>query len=225
VYALIFFTLLASRAHLQTAAAKKAEAGVEDSSLAFLKRPVVWWCFTFFLLSTITLAVVQSYSTSILRAMHGVSLEAATATLSAYMLASALGILLGGFVSARAGAQRSDRVVAVCMSAGAVCMMLAGTGWLGPIGSMSLLALTGLAVGVGGPSRDMLIKRAAPKGATGRVYGTVYSGLDVGFAVAPLIFGLLMDRQLYSLTMITSALALILAVMAALAVGRRAQIH
>jgi MFS transporter, FSR family, fosmidomycin resistance protein len=186
-----------------------------------LKLPVVWWCFAFFLLSTITLAVVQSYSASILKAMHGVSLEAATATLSAYMLASALGILLGGFVSARMGVQRSDRVIAACMSVGAACMMLAGTGWLGATGSMAMLALTGLAVGIGGPSRDMLIKRATPKGATGRVYGTVYSGLDVGFAVAPLLFGLLMDKQLYSLTMITSAFALILAVFAALAVGRQ----
>jgi MFS transporter, FSR family, fosmidomycin resistance protein len=112
-------------------------------------------------------------------------------------------------------------VVAVCMSTGALCMMLAGTGWLGAFGSMALLAATGFAVGIGGPSRDMLIKRATPKGATGRVYGTVYSGLDVGFAIAPLIFGLLMDRALYSLTMITSAFALILAVFAALAVGRR----
>jgi MFS transporter, FSR family, fosmidomycin resistance protein len=221
VYALIFVTLLINRAHLETTVVKKVEAGAVDSSLDFLKLPVVWWCFAFFLLSTITLAVVQSYSASILKAMHGVSLEAATATLTAYMLCSALGILLGGFVSARMGAQRSDRVIAVCMSVGAVCMMLAGTGWLGAFGSMALLALTGLAVGMGGPSRDMLIKRATPKGATGRVYGTVYSGLDVGFAVAPLIFGLLMDKQLYSLTMITSAFALILAVLAALAVGRR----
>jgi MFS transporter, FSR family, fosmidomycin resistance protein len=221
VYALVFVTLIIHREQLETTVVKKVEAGAVDSSLDFLKLPVVWWCFAFFLLSTITLAVVQSYSASILKAMHGVSLQAATATLTAYMLCSALGILLGGFVSARMGAQRSDRVVAVCMSVGAACMMLAGTGWLGAIGSMVLLALTGLAVGIGGPSRDMLIKRATPKGATGRVYGTVYSGLDVGFAVAPLMFGMLMDKQLYSLTMITSAFALILAVFAALAVGRR----
>jgi MFS transporter, FSR family, fosmidomycin resistance protein len=221
VYALVMVILLINRAHLEITVVKKVEAGAVDSSLDFLKLPVVWWCFAFFLLSTITLAVVQSYSASILKAMHGVSLEAATATLTAYMLCSALGILLGGFVSARMGAHRSDRVIAVCMSVGALCMMLAGTGWLGAFGSMALLALTGLAVGIGGPSRDMLIKRATPKGATGRVYGTVYSGLDVGFAVAPLIFGLLMDRALYSLTMITSAFALILAVFAALAVGRR----
>lgn len=220
VYAAVILTLAIHREHLVTTVVRKQEVA-EASSLDFLKLPVVWWCFAFFLLSTITLAVVQSYSASILKAMHGVSLQAATATLTAYMLASALGILVGGFVAARLGAQRSDKVIAVCMSVGAVCMMLAGTGWLGALGSMTLLAATGFAVGIGGPSRDMLIKRAAPKGATGRVYGTVYSGLDVGFAVAPLIFGLLMDRALYSLTMITSAFALILAVIAALAVGRR----
>ncbi len=223
VYALVLAVLLINREHLITTVVKKQEASAHASSVDFLKLPVVWWCFAFFLLSTITLAVVQSYSTSILKAMHGVSLEAATATLTAYMLSSAVGILLGGFVSARMGAQRSDRVVAVCMSVGAACMMLAGSGWLGAFGSMALLAATGLAVGIGGPSRDMMIKRATPKGATGRVYGTVYSGLDVGFAIAPLIFGLMMDRQLYSLTMVTSAFALILAVFAALAVGRRTQ--
>ncbi len=221
VYAFVLCVLLINREHLTTTVIKRNEDASQASSIDFLKLPVVWWCFAFFLLSTITLAVVQSYSASILKAMHGVSLQAATATLTAYMLCSAAGILLGGFVSARLGAQRSDKVVAFCMSVGAVCMMLAGTGWLGAMGSMTLLAATGLAVGIGGPSRDMLIKRATPKGATGRVYGTVYSGLDVGFAVAPLIFGLLMDRALYSLTMITSAFALILAVFAALAVGRR----
>ena len=220
VYAVVFVVLFFNRDQLMTTVVRK-QADEQTSSLEFLKLPVVWWCFAFFLLSTITLAVVQSYSASILKAMHGVSLQAATATLTAYMLASAAGILVGGFVSARVGAQKSDKVIAVCMSTGAVLMMLAGTGWLGAFGSMALLAATGFAVGIGGPSRDMMIKRATPRGATGRVYGTVYSGLDVGFAIAPLIFGLLMDRALYSLTMITSAFALILAVFAALAVGRR----
>jgi len=221
VYAMVIAVLWINRDQLVTTVVKRSESAVQGSSIDFLKMPVVWWCFAFFLFSTVTLAVVQSYSASILKAMHGVSLQAATATLTAYMLCSAVGIFAGGFVSARLGAQRSDKVVSVCMSVGAVCMMLAGTGWLGAMGSMVLLALTGLAVGIGGPSRDMLIKRATPKGATGRVYGTVYSGLDVGFAIAPLLFGWLLDRGLYSVTMISSAGALILAVFAALAVGRR----
>jgi len=55
----------------------------------------------------------------------------------------------------------------------------------------------GFAAGMSGPSRDLIVKRATPDGATGRVYGVVYSGLDTGQAVAPLLFGLMMDRQMY----------------------------
>ena len=86
---------------------------------------------------------------------------------------------------------------------------------------MVLLALTGFAIGVGGPSRDMMIKKATPTGATGRVYGLVYSGLDVGFAISPLLFGLLMDRGWYGATLLGAAAVLLLSVVAALGVGRR----
>ena len=86
---------------------------------------------------------------------------------------------------------------------------------------MVVLALTGFAVGIAGPSRDMMIKRATPKGATGRVYGTVYSGLDVGFAIAPLVFGALMDGSMFGLTLAGAALTLLLSVKAALEVGKR----
>ncbi|MFY7906739.1 MAG: hypothetical protein ACOVO0_11425 [Burkholderiaceae bacterium] len=86
---------------------------------------------------------------------------------------------------------------------------------------MACLAATGFAVGVGGPSRDMMIKRATPVGATGRVYGTVYSGLDLGFAVSPVLFGALMDKGHYSLTLVGAAAFLACAVVAARSVGRR----
>jgi len=80
-----------------------------EHSLAFMKLPVVWWCFGFFLLSSMTLAVVQSFSVSILKAMHGISFEAAT--LTAYMLCGALGMFVGGFVAAQS--RHSDRVAAL----------------------------------------------------------------------------------------------------------------
>lgn len=191
--------------------------------LGFLRLPVVWWCFTFFLFSTMTLAVVQSFAPSVLQALHGVSMQAATLTVSAYMLCSAAGMFAGGFLIAHAQrrALSSDTIVAWSMGAGAGLMLLCATGWLGGTGTVVVLALTGFAVGVAGPSRDMLIKRATPKGATGRVYGTVYSGLDVGFAIAPLVFGVLMDRGWYAATIAGGALALLLAVVAALGVGKR----
>lgn len=191
--------------------------------LDFLKLPVVWWCFAFFLLSTMTLAVVQTFAPSILNVVHGVSVEMATLTISAYMLCSALGMLVGGFVAAYGQSHRwsSDRVVAIAMTSGALLLMVCATGWLGALGTMVALAATGFAVGVGGPSRDMMIKKATPKGATGRVYGTVYSGLDVGFALSPLIFGLTMDRGWYGLTLAGAALVLLVSVYAAVGVGQR----
>lgn len=209
----------AAHSTAQSTAQSTAPAGAQAHSLAFLKLPQLWWCFLFFLLFTVTLAVVQSFAVPLLQAMHGVSFAAATATLTAYMLCGAAGMLLGGFVAARY-AQHSDRVVAWCMTAGAVCMALAATGWLGAVGSMVVLAATGLAIGIGGPSRDMMIKKAAPAGATGRVYGMVYSGLDVGFAISPVLFGMLMDRSMYMATLLGAALVLLASVGAALAVGR-----
>ena len=222
LYVLVLLVMVINRSQLATQMVEQqANPSVpQANTLAFLKLPVVWWCFGFFLLSTMTLAMVQSYSVSLLQIVHRVSFSAATTTLTAYMLCSALGMLVGGFVAARR-AQHSDRIVAACMASGAVCMAFAATGWLGAVGSMVLLAATGFATGIGGPSRDMMIKKAAPKGATGRVYGTVYSGLDVGFAVSPLVFGTLMDRGMTTATLMGGALVLLLSVGAALAVGRR----
>ena len=206
---------------------RRAANSTEEGALAYLKLPVVWWCFAFFLLSTMTLAVVQSFAPSILQELYGVGVERATLTITAYMLCGALGMFVGGFVAAygqQHGVFSSDRVVAASMSAGALLLLLCAVGWMDGTGTMVALSVTGFAVGIGGPSRDMLIKKATPKGATGRVYGTVYSGLDVGFALSPVIFGQFMDRGWYALTLVGAAVSLGLAVYAALGVGRRMRV-
>ncbi len=219
LYAGILLLLVLQRDKLHTVVAPRGTGASTEHDLAFMKLPVVWWCFAFFLLSTMTLAVVQSFSVSLLQAMHDVSFKQASATLTAYMLCGAVGIVFGGVVASRVA--DSDRVVAVCMAVAAVLLALCGTGLFGGTGTMVVLAATGFAVGVGGPSRDMMIKRATPKGATGRVYGMVYSGLDVGFAISPVLFGMFMDRGWFSMTFYGAALVLLLAVGAALGVGRR----
>ena len=219
LYIVVLALLFWQRDKLRTEVHVRHPDAPKGSDLAYLKLPVVWWCFGFFLLSTMTLAVVQSFAPSILKQLYGVSVEAATLTVSAYMLCGALGMFVGGFVAATT--RHSDRVVALAMTAGAVLLLLCATGWLGGTGTMVVLAATGFAVGVGGPSRDMMIKKATPKGATGRVYGTVYSGLDVGFAVSPMIFGAFMDRGWFALTLGGAALVLLVSVYAAIGVGRR----
>ena len=219
LYLCILLLLVFQRDKLSTRVATAQPNQAVEHSMAFMKLPVVWWCFGFFLFSSMTMAVVQSYSVSILKAMHGVSIEAATLTLSAYMLCGALGMLVGGFVAART--RSSERVVALAMGSAAVLLALCGTGVLGATLTMVVLASTGFAIGIGGPSRDMMIKKATPQSATGRVYGMVYSGLDTGMAVSPVLFGLFMDRGWHGATLIGAALTLALSVLAALGVGRR----
>ena len=223
MYVGILILLFLQRDKLRTEVAVRSSDEPPEHDLAFMKLPVVWWCFAFFLLSTMTLAVIQSFSVSILKAMHNVSFEAATLTLTAYMLFGAVGMLIGGFVAVRQ--DNSDQVVATAMTVAAALLALCATGVFGATGTMVVLACTGFAVGVGGPSRDMMIKKATPKGATGRVYGMVYSGLDVGFAISPLLFGLFMDRGWYGATLFGAALVLLLSVVAALGVGRRTRRH
>jgi MFS transporter, FSR family, fosmidomycin resistance protein len=221
MYAALLLLLWMYRDDLHTEASARPQAGqVPTQDLNFVRLPVVWWCFAFFLLSTVTLAVVQNFSVPILKALHGVSLEVASMTLTAYMLCGALGMLAGGFVAAR-WPRLSDRVVAICMTFAALLMAVCASGLFGQTGTLWVLAATGFAVGVGGPSRDLMIKKATPKGATGRVYGLVYSGLDVGFALSPIFFGALMDHGHYQATLLGAALVLLLSVVAALGVGKR----
>ena len=216
----ILLLLLWQRDFLHAEVVSHKQATSSASTLDFLKIPVVWWCFGFFLLSTMTLAVVQSFAVSILQELHHVTFEAATFTLTAYMLCAAAGMFVGGFVAAR-WPRQSDKVVASCMTVAAMFMALCGSGLFGADLTMVILAATGLAIGVGGPSRDMMIKKATPKGATGRVYGMVYSGLDTGFAISPLIFGVFMDHGWYGATLLGAAFVLLLSVLVALGVGRR----
>lgn len=237
LYAVVLMVLWLNRQSFDTEVAKTPEVkDVRDSNsmatiqvtktespFAFLKLPVVWWCFGFFMLSTVTLAMVQSFSVPILKALHGVSFEMATLTLTAYLLCGALGILVGGFI-ASSQAKRgisSDQAIMFCYLIGAALLVLCATGILGAAGTMIALAATGFVVGIGNPSRDMMVKNATPKGASGRMYGAVYSGFDVGFAVSPLIFGALMDKQMYSACLYGVAFVLFISIVVARGVGQR----
>lgn len=224
-YFLIFVILVLNGSVLVTKPVRRADSPMaQGHALAVLRLPVVWWCFMFFLLSTVTLAVVQNFAVPILKALHGVSLETASITLTAYMLLGAVGMLVGGFLAARFP-QSSDRLVAACMAAAALLMALCASGLLGAQTILWVLATTGLAVGMGGPSRDLMIKKATPKGATGRVYGLVYSGLDVGFALSPLVFGYFMDQGWFATTLLGAAVVLLLSAGVARGVGLRTTLN
>ena len=168
-----------------------AVAGAGGGALAFLRLRAVWMCFAFFMLTAIALGGIQAFAAIGLEQLYGISRELATGSYTAYMLASALGMLLGGFVGA--GRQDHDRTVAIAFAlAAALALLLAAAVVPGAL-ALPLMALIGFFSGVAGPSRDLMIRAAAPQNATGRVYGVVYSGLDAGLSIGPALFGLVMD--------------------------------
>jgi len=194
-------------------------------SFAFLGVGVVWMCFAFFLLSVMAFGALQNFAPPLLERTYGVSLAFATSALTAYLLGSAAGTATGGFFATRD--EREDRRVALSLSCAALCAIALASAMVPGWSVVALMGLMGFGVGFIGPSRDMLVRRAATStfgtAAFGRVYGFVYSGIDAGLALAPLAFGTLMDAGRYTHVLWGVAILQVLAIFTALAVGSRSR--
>jgi FSR family fosmidomycin resistance protein-like MFS transporter len=196
----VLVILLFNREHLAlppTAPAKPraASAPAAEGNFAFLRIPAVWMCFAFFFFYAVVLSVVQAFAPESARHLHDVPKSVAAACLTVYMVCSAGGMLFGGFLAADPA--RCEKVVGAGFGLAALMALAIG---FGPVPAMAVPVLfggMGFASGLAGPSRDLLVKRSTPENSTGRVYGVVYSGLDIGQAIAPLFFGALMDHQNY----------------------------
>lgn len=199
------------------AAGKPAQAAAAGSSFAFLALPAVWLCFAFFFFTTVGMSAVQSFASPAMQVLYGLPVAQTALVVTGFMLCSAVGTVGGGFLVARV--QRLERTITVFLLLAGALLVTVGTGWLSGQLALVVASAAGFGYGLAGPSRDMLIKQAAPAGATGRVYGTVYSGLDLGFSVAAPVFGGLMDRGQPGMVFFGAGLALVLSVLAAGAVG------
>ena len=228
--AVIFLLLLSRREVLddrraETALAARAisDEPVSSSKLGFLRSGAVWMCFLFFFCITAAFGVLQTYAPAILGDVYGLQLSLATASLTAYLIGSAAGTVLGGFVAART--EDSDRVIGVALGAAAVLALVLAWGVLPAWCVIPLMVGMGFGGGVAGPSRDLLVRKAATarfgRSSYGRIYGFVYSGLDVGVAVTPLVFGPLLDHGRFSAALVGVAVLQCAALASAARVGRR----
>ena len=203
---------------VQGPAASAASDRPAEGPFDFLRIPAVWMCFGFFFFSAIALSVVQSFAPESARQLHGVPQHWVALCLSVYMVGSACGMVGGGFLASDPA--RCERVVGVGLGlAASVALMVAFL----PIyaGAVPLMfALMGLFSGSASPSRDLLVKRSTPENASGRVFGVVYAGLDIGQAIAPLIFGRLMDLHHYRDVWIGLALVQLVLIVSAFNVRR-----
>lgn len=222
----VLVLLFLNREHLHYEVAGPAESSaasatpkIAESITAFLRLPAVWMCFSFFLISALALGAIQSFSATGLRALYGMPLAWATAAYAAFMLASAAGMIWGGAIASKN--TRHERTIAIAFIGAGLMAWILATGLPSALMAIALMAAIGFGSGVAGPSRDMMIRAASPKNATGRVYGVVYSGLDVGLATAPLLFGAMMDAGKPEWLFIGVGIFQIGAVLTALSVGGR----
>jgi MFS family permease len=175
-----------------------------------LSAPVVL-CFVYFALLSVALIGLQTFLPPTLAALHGTELGVATAALTGFLLGASAGVITGG-VAADRGRRHDLIVTAGLFAAGVLILLVALADW-GRGGTVGLIAAAGFASGMTTPSRDMLVRAATPVGATGRVFGFVYSGLDLGSSLTPPVLGFLIDAgaPIAVLGVVVGALALTIA--------------
>lgn len=214
--------LVLGRRWLPDAVPTEHQGEARTPTLAFLGVSAVWLCFLFFLFMTMAFGAFQGFGVPLLQTHFGLALPVAAAGLTTFLLASAAGVVVGGILASRS--QAHERLVAgFLMLAAAIAGALA-LGWIPSSAVLAAMGGIGFCTGLAGPSRDILVRRAAAArfgaSAYGRVYGLVYSGLDAGLALSPFVFGPMMDAGAFTSVLAAVAVLQLCAVVAAVSASR-----
>ncbi len=176
----------------QTRGPAKAGASVLSGKELLLNRTMILF-FLFFLFGAMAGGAMQAWLVTILHTVKGIELTLAATALTAYMVGSTLGVLVGGWFADKYREHILHFVTGlVCLSA---TMMLV-IDWVNMPG-LAIVPVTfiaGLSLGASRTPRDVLLKDAAPPGQIGKVFGFVSSGLPLGSALTPIPFGFLIDK-------------------------------
>jgi FSR family fosmidomycin resistance protein-like MFS transporter len=220
--ALILLTLWIGRARLiddvharreesQASHAQSNPGGAPMSTFGFLKLPVVWLCWIFFFFSMAATTGLQSFAPTALFKIYDIAVSSGNYYLTLMSMGGAGGMLLGGYLATKL--KVPERIITICFTVNIVMGLLLATGLI-PIELIVIAFIViGLGLGIAAPSRDLMIRSATPSGSSGRVYGIVYSGIDLGAAMSPLIFGIFLDIGLPKLLFVGVALLQLLIIL------------
>ncbi|MBM3491495.1 MAG: MFS transporter [Alphaproteobacteria bacterium] len=213
-------TLFLTTQHDTLATEGKGGAKRSGAGASVLLRLPILTCFAFFALLALALIGVQTFGPTTLQKLYPIDVTSAAAALTVFLVASAGGIAVGGVLADRTS---QHHLVAIAgMGAAALLMAALSLGAL-PAPAVGLaMAAAGFAIGITNPSRDMLVRQATPPGASGRVFGFVYSGLDLGSSAAPLLFGWMLDHGLVMQVLLAIALLQAFSILTVLQVRRNA---
>ena len=175
----------------------------------------------FFMLLSLSSAGIGNFGVVALMSGYGASFSIANIALTAFLGASAVGVLAGGFLADHT--RRHGQVAAACFAINAAIVLLIATVALPPLLLTAAMAGAGFLGGVIAPSRDMLVRNAAPAGAAGRAFGIVSTGFNIGGIISPLLFGWIMDQNLPHWVFGASVVFMVLTVLLALVTERGPQ--
>ena len=175
----------------------------------------------FFTLLSLSNAGIGNFGVVALMSGYGASFPTANIALTAFLGSSAIGVLAGGFLADRT--ERHGQVAAACFAVNAAIVFVIATVNLPSLPLTAAMAAAGFLGGVIAPSRDMLVRNAAPAGAAGRAFGIVSTGFNLGGIVSPLLFGWIMDQNSPHWVFGASVVFMILTVLLALVTDRSPQ--
>ena len=199
------------------AAARKQDDAPKPSVLT----PAIMVLTVFFMLLGLSNAGISSFGVVALMSGYGVAFGTANLALTCFLGAGAAGVLAGGFLADRT--ERHAQVAAACFAVNAAIMLLIALVNLPAPALTALLTLAGFLGGVLTPSRDMLVRAAAPAGAAGRAFGIVSTGFNFSSILAPLLYGFIMDQQMPHAVFGASVAFMVMTVLLALVTDRKAK--
>lgn len=190
------------------------------ANLRMLTATPILLCFAYFVWLAVAFIGIQTFMPATLMGLYDLPLATASMTITAFMLGSSVGVLAGGWLADRTAHQ--EHIVTVGIAVSAILILVVGFVPMAPVLLLSVVGVSGAFAGGTTPSRDMLVRSATPPGAAGKVFGFVYSGLDLGSAVAPLFLGMMLDAGYLRAVFLTVAAAYALTILSAQVVARHA---
>lgn len=169
---------------------RKEPAPAKDGLAQLLSIPMLMM-FLFFVATSFTSSGIQSFSIATLGSIQGMPLSMAGTALTGFLFASSIGVLAGGVLAD--WTRHHDRVAIIAFTATGLIMILLGSISVSLVLVIVLFTVIGFAQGLVRPARDMMVKAAAPPGGMGKAFGFVTTGIAVGGAIAPVLFGWMID--------------------------------
>jgi MFS family permease len=189
----VLVALLLVTMNIPDAGAHNTKPGTESAPKQAVITPALITLTALFMLLSLSVAGINNFGVVALMSGYGVTYSAANVALTAFLGASAAGVLAGGFLADHT--ERHGYVAAACFAANAAIVLLIALVTLPGWALTATMAAAGFLSGVIAPSRDMLVRNAAPPGAAGRAFGIVSTGFNLGGIVSPLLFGWIMDQS------------------------------